>query len=198
MALDPGWSKTAWAVCVRTGPLTTGVFRPDSVYRPQMVALELTNAALADGHHLDGVLVESLPSVLSTSGSRPLTPESAQGVGELRGHIMAWAAANETPSASVQPGGKRSAGWRSWWIDPRRRAPRGTAQWKLWAYRLVVMLGWGDAVQSHLGEPSDPNDERCDVAEAVLMGVGAIRHGVAFPSPKRELHPTGRVLWRAR
>lgn len=191
---DASW--TGWGYCLanETKPIEVGHVANLgnrswrwSDLRRQLGELDalLTEAELLSGAELPRLAVEVIPPVYSGHGNQAAT---GQGLGQLTGPILLW---GTRPGILAYPWELEPRDWRSWWKIAGRRNPKGRAGWKAWAVELVGILGW----RHHL-EPfpatGDDLGPRGDVAEAILIAVGAARHVAEAPrGPVRD--PAWRV-----
>ena len=153
------------------------------------------------------LVAEKPPMKMSKQGSRrrgadvaPQTPASVFGMGTLAGPLLTWGA---------------RPGWLSpWLVDirqdyDRRKMPKGPPGWRSWwgitgcssrrdykvsAICVVDRYGWGELLEPYgwrkrmqLGQLYDICEKAAgDVAESILIAVGAARHPEQAPrSPKR-------------
>jgi len=192
LANDSSWTGWGWALCSNAGPIAVGHVQGLggrawrwAALRDELERLDLelteAQALLGPGDPLPRVVVERAPKVYRGRGNQAAT---GQGIGQLGGAILLW---GTRPGRLAYPWELEPGDWRPWWLEARGRRPKGREAWKAWAVRLVETLGWGD----HLAPwpwTGDDGGARADVAEAVLLGVGAAQHhrlGPVGPSPAR-------------
>lgn len=160
LAFDPGQTATGWAVCDALGPLLLHGARTAGVIKPG----KKTWTGLARG--LDAILplcadvtcaaVEVPGTHGSIHGGRET--QTVRGVSMAAGAVALWAARWGEPW-ELEP-----MIWRRWWgIAGKTRAEGKSA-----AQALVRAQGWGE--------------HSPDVAEAILIGVGAARNYLLRPT----------------
>lgn len=192
IAHDASWKSWGWALCDPDGPIRSGVipglaskaWRWDGLAaRLQGLDAELAEleATLPPDEPPIRVVVERAPPVYAGRGNQAAT---GLGMGQITGAILLW---GTRPGRLAYPWEVTPGDWRAWWIDPGERKPRGRNAWKAWAVAKVERHGW----DGHLGPyPWEGEDggARGDLAEAILIGVGAARHhqdGPRGPDPRR-------------
>ena len=181
---DAAWGGWGWCLARSVGPISVGHvalgsrrWRWDALGY-QLDALEaLVDKAAAPVR----VVVEEAPAIYtSPAGGRRLARGHAltpYKLGQLTGSILLWGCREGWP----YPWAVGVSEWRSWW----NIRGRGRAIKKRSAIRLVLSKGWGRFLQPFSGE-----DQRGDVAEAILLAVGA--------AMRPELAPAGPARRRAR
>lgn len=190
---DAGWAGWGWCLGNEIGPITVGhhalggrAWRWSSI----LGALgELDQALEAAAHRPDArgqvrVAVEVAPAVYRGRGNQA---SIGQGMGQIQGAILHW---GTRPGVMLYPWEIGVAEWRAWWGI---RACGGRSAYKLAAIRTVIQLGWRARLEP-FADPGPDQDfgPRGDVAEAILMTVGAARHPNAAPvGPVRD--PAWRV-----
>lgn len=177
LANDASWEGWGIALCTENGPLVVRhaahvgrtAWRYDTL-RTTLEGLE----GLVEGDR-PRIVVETAQAVYRR-GNQAAT---AQGLGQLSGALLLW---GTRPGVLPYPWGVTPETWRAWWT-PTRAAKR--ARWKAWAVRTVQALGWGSHLDPYPWEGED-GGACADVAEAILLGVGAARHdGDAPAGPRR-------------
>lgn len=192
LAHDSSWSGWGWCLATDRGPVAAGHVPRlgDRAWRwaglvdeLERLDQELTEAQalLGPADPLPRVVVERAPPVYRGRGNQAAT---GQGIGQLGGAILLW---GTRPGRLAYPWELEPGDWRPWWLDRRARRPKGREAWKRWACDTVKVLGWGH----HLAPwpwSGDDGGPRADVAEAILLGVGAARNhrqGPKGPDPRR-------------
>lgn len=149
---------------------------------------ELADEQLARGER-PRVVVERLPwHFASRAGSQVRTVYGASGVAHV---IAAWGCRQEweypwliPPSRETRRGGDpadAAPGWRDWW-ELRGKRP----ELKRAAVRIVGAMGWGEHLDGLRAPDAKGDGAAGDVAEAILLGVGACRHETEAPTSPRE------------
>lgn len=191
LANDAAWGGWGWALCRESGPVAVGHLRlEDAAWRWDRLAgelarldLELGEAAaiLAPGDPLPRVVVERPPAVYAGRGNQAAV---GLGLGQLGGAILLW---GTRPGRLGYPWELTPDEWRAWWLARGARRPSGRGAWKAWAVRLVEAMGWGGRLDPWPWT-GDDGGARADVAEAILLGVGAARRlhlAPVGPDPRR-------------
>ena len=183
-AFDSSWKSTGFALCDRTGPLLCRHLHLDSSWRwatlaPRLRALDLEILpVLLEVDDEPRVVIERAPSIYSGRGNQA---DTGWGMGALVGPIAVHFAREGwgypwmiPPSDKARKSKKTGAttiiavGWRGWWGITGSRA-------KAKAHALaLVRHHWRHVLRPEWG--TDPEGPCGDVAEAILMGVGACRH----------------------
>lgn len=148
LAFDPSWTQTGWALCRRDGPERVGALTPSRSRRWTDLRQKLAALPVPAIH---GVVLEQPGQHGGLHGGRDAA--TVRGLSLCVGGIALWAAASYGEPWLVEP-----HAWRRWWGlggDDR-------ATGKVRAIALVAAQGWGD--------------HGADVAEAILIGVGAARN----------------------
>lgn len=197
LANDASWTGWGWALCSTSGPLAVGHvaglggadWRWDRLAAELgRLELELVEAAASSGpdEPPPRVVVERAPAVYAGRGNQAAT---GLGLGQISGAILLW---GTRPGRLAYPWELTPDEWRSWWLARGARRPSGRAAWKAWAVRLVELMGWSDRLAPWAWTGED-GGARADVAEAILMGVGAARHATLAP---RGPDPRRNPAWR--
>lgn len=159
LAFDPGQTATGWAVCDAQEPLLIEGTRAAGVIRPgKKTWTGLLRGLDSIGGACAGVSFAAL-EVPGTHGSihGGRETQTVRGVSMAAGACALWAARYGEPWA-VEP-----MTWRRWWgIAGKTRAEGKSA-----AQALVRAQGWGE--------------HSPDVAEAILLAVGAARNHLLRP-----------------
>lgn len=123
-------------------------------------------------------------------GFRRGQPSAYVGVGRLVGALELWA----TRSYLLAPWVLEPGPWRAWWgIAPTRKG-RGSAELKADAIRLVERT-WGPAILQAYRRTAK-GGPRGDVAEAILIAVGASRHPEQAPPSPLEWPDVPEAVWK--
>ena len=195
IAHDAAWGGWGLAICRASGPIATGhVVLGRRVRRWQALAAEchaegglLVDAIsrarreAAEGEPIRAFVEAAARVAPRGTDGRKIAAGSrtASGLGEITGPILVASALH----LDVEPWSHDAGVWRSWWgIAGGDRAAK-----KAKAVALVRSLGWG----AHLDPwPATGRDggKRADVAEAILMGVGAAKwpERAEMPRAKRD------------
>jgi hypothetical protein len=191
---DAGWGGWGWCLGTERGPWAVGhqaiggrAWRW-SDFRQALGELdELLAAAPRERPELGGpvrVAVETAPAVYRGAGRGRGGNQAAtgQGMGQIQGGILLW---GTRPGSMLYPWEIEVAEWRAWWGI---RGLKDRARYKLAAIKLVGQLGWGARLEDYPDPgPEDDHGPRGDVAEAILLTVGAARHPEAAPKgPQRD------------
>lgn len=204
LANDAAWGGWGWALVDEAGPIACGHLRLSTrTWRWSALARVLSGAepVHADGglwslsgrtisttssdftwpellRAADRVVVEQAPAVYSGRG-RGRTGNQAvigYGLGSLAGPLLTSAT-----QCAGYPWEVDTRTWRSWWGGS---SGGGRAEIKARAVGLVRSLGWHRCLEPFAG--GEDEGARGDVAEAILMGVGATRHLELAPrGPRR-------------
>ena len=195
---DSSWGGWGWCLGTDLGPVAVGhlvlkgrSWRWDAL-RQTLEALELelveASAMLPPGAPPPRVVVEVAPPVYkgASRGKRKAGNQAAtgMGIGLLAGPLLLW---GTRPGRLAYPWDVEPGDWRVWWLRAGERRPKGRAQWKAWAIQTVQLLGWGHHLEPFHYDPDD-GGPRGDVAEAILITVGAARNhrsGPRGPDPRR-------------
>lgn len=178
VSLDPSWGGCGYALCNEGGPLESGWIKLGTTWKWDTLAAFLAgplshlvvDAVLATrlGEPMPRVAVE-IPAMIHRGSSHT----TVRGVALATGPFLAWGV---QPERLAYPWALEPRPWRAWW----RITVRGRPAKKLAAVRIVQGLGWG-AHLAHHPTASDDQGPRGDVAEAILIGVGAARHHADGP-----------------
>jgi len=199
LAFDAAWGGLGVCLCTANAPIycahhaLKGRAWRMAALIPVLRDLELRIADLhVHAHPSDPaprVLIEKAPQVYAGRGNQAAT---AYSLGHLAGALELWAC---RPTWSY-PWAVPSDVWRSWWW---KRKPRGRKKCKIAAYNQVhgsPWRKWIDGLRVH-DQPRDYEGPAVDVAEAILIGMGAARR-LASPLTTGEA-PAGPAVWsRAR
>lgn len=200
LAMDASWKTIGVALCTAKGPVWTAYFRP-----PAEPAGKSTRAAFIDGPFMEQITlmlatrpvapasradvivgIETAPAVYAGRGNQAAT---AGGLGRLRGMLEIEArrisdhpvwlipTVDEVVKHGKDHGQVARHGWRTWWGYGRAASREAL---KRHAINVVVGNKWG----THLldTDRTDLEGPAGDLAEAILMGVGAARHVEQRPS----------------
>jgi hypothetical protein len=147
LAFDPSWSCTGWALCTDRGPVAAGMIRPGRAQRFEHLARALRELERLDVHR---VALEQPGQHAGLYGGADA--RTVRGIALCAGAVAGWGARWGEPWL-LEP-----HEWRRWW----GLGGVARAEGKRRAVALVAAEGWG--------QHGD------DVAEAVLLGVGAARN----------------------
>lgn len=212
LGMDAAWGGLGWCLATEQGPVSAGhVVLRGAAYRwPALLRwLDTTiRPEITDGELLRGpadaplrLVIEEPPVVYSGASRGPRAPaggdlldrmaDAAQqargearaagnqsatcyGLGRLAGALEFWWAANP---ALAYPWLVDPAHWRKWW----KLGGRGRVERKQAAVDLVTTLRWGRLLGDHKWN-SASGGPRADVAEAILLAVGAARNASEAPA----------------
>lgn len=195
LAIDPGWGGTGWCLAAPSGPFTVGhVVLPGKGSRTRYSRLvkwldEL--AALAGPIAADvrvRVVLEEAPEVYGGRGNQSAT---GYGMGTLAGAVLLWATrlALQEPESYDWPWPVPVRDWRSWWNimgsrDVSKRAALQTVSTHRWG---AFLQPWEPSrTETSHAAIDRMHARRGDVAEAMLLGVGAaMRPELAPKGPRR-------------
>lgn len=202
LSFDAGWGGLGWALCTANKPVASGHAVPGrkawrmAAIRDLLGELEIRVADLqAHAGRADPrprVVIEKAPPVYAGRGNQAAT---AWGMGELCGAIELWACRPTweypwlvTPDV-----------WRRWWWS---KPPRGRTKLKRAAIMQVQNSPWRAHLDGHAWDGREPNDYEGaagDVAEGILIGMGAARRIGQPMLTKKQQPPKGPSAWaRAR
>lgn len=188
LALDAAWDRTGWAICDADGPLVFGDARPDGEWRHAKAAalfreLRAEAQELAIGRDADPILV------VERCGTHYSWQAPKRGKDDQRGAdpTRVVRGLSEIVGSSANAG--VGVGWRyPWLIEPN--------DWRSW-WRLrgggrekvkaaaVALVG---CAWPAVGKVLEARGDAGDVAEAILLGVGAARRSTEAPTgPKRAI-----------
>lgn len=202
LGLDPSWKGLGWCAATDQGPVAAGHVSLDRTWRwsavdawlrqvlgpevadlgllrgaddpPPFLAIEKPPPVYTGGTNADGGVLNHVAGNQAYVG---------YGLGTLAGAIQLWWVQQGWLG---YPWELEPREWRAWWsLNGGRGEKRGRAEKKARAIRLVESMRWGRFLEPF---PRDGEDHApCgDVAEAILMAVGAARHARDAPSgPKR-------------
>lgn len=191
LANDASWSGWGWALADERGPIEVGHLKlssrawPAAALQDELcrgrVAHVLADAQLcrAPGDALVRVVVERPPPRYA-GGSQG----RAAAISLIVGALMYW---GTRPDQLAYPWLLEPRTWRTWWNIGTGRGWDRLTQKKA-AIRQVEVGGWGrhlkglDGVDGPLG----------DVAESILLGVGAARRPMEAPRGPATWHAPGR------
>lgn len=197
ISFDASWGGLGWALCTANKPVASGHAKLGgrawrmAALREVLAQLEHQVADLA-AHSAPGdpqprVVIERAPQVYSR-GNQAAT---GFGLGEIAGAIELWGCRPTWEYPWLIPPDV----WRRyWWAKPPRRRARLKRQALLEVQRdprmapHIADLAWDGS------EPQDYEGPAGDVAEAILLGVGAARR-IASPLTADEA-PKGPADWR--
>ncbi len=181
LAFDAAWGGVGWTLANTKKPLATGWFAPgNKTWRTAALAHELRelDRIVARFDVRPRVVVERINWHYHAPGNqRPI----AFGLGTCAGAIELWGCREEWPYPWLVP----VAEWRKWWAIKGR----GKAQKKQCAITYCTMMGWGHFLAEHRDIDKKGDGARGDVAESILIGVGAARRPLEAPA--------GPAKWRA-
>lgn len=190
LSLDAAWGSLGWAIVTKDGPLEAGHAAPSGTWRwsrADRLLAELEGRAEAHALRLDLPirLVVERPPEHYAHGKRKNDRVTLRALAELTGAATLRFAAR--PGWSY-PWELEPESWRAWW--GLQRARRDAA--KAWSTRIAESHWPG--LRRPLIEHADHAD---DVAEAILLGVGACRHASEAPrGPARVASAEGvAVAW---
>lgn len=184
---DAGWGGWGWCLATERGPWAVGhqaIGGRAWRWSDFRLALQELDQVLAEAQarpELGGpvrVAVEIAPAVYSGRGRgrRGNQAATGQGMGQIQGGILLWAT---RPGVMLYPWEIEVAEWRAWWGI---RGWKDRAAYKSAAIKLVGQLGWGARLEPFADPgPEDDHGARGDVAEAILLTVGAARHPDGAP-----------------
>lgn len=197
VGFDSAWNGTGWAICTEHGPIYSGHVRAGTwriaglLAALHQIELLLVDERIAHGGVAPRVVIERLPWSYRRMGSQVRTVYGISGCAHV---IAAWGCRPDWaypwlhPPRDDRKRGRSSKplepdpGWRQWW---QIRGKRPVA--KRAAIDIVTKAGWGRHLEDRPDIDKDGNGARGDVAEAILIGVGAARHP--------EQHPKGPRRW---
>ena len=174
LSLDAAWGSLGWAIVTKDGPLEAGHAAPQGTWRwsrADRLLAELEGRAEAHALRLDLPirLVVERPPEHYRHGMRSNDRVTLRALAELTGACALRGVARPGWDYPWEPEPEE---WRAWW--GLQRARRDAA--KTWAARIA---------ESHWRELRGPlvrhADHADDVAEAILLGVGACRHASDAP-----------------
>jgi len=193
---DLAWGGWGWCLATEQGPLSTGHVKLGGLawrwpgvarYLDGPISHELAEAEMMRRAHDSRVriVIEEPPACYSgasrggAKGGKPKAGNQAKtgyGLGTLAGAVALWSA--QRPELAY-PWFVEPTPWRAWWS----LGGNGRLQRKIAARDLVRALGWGRFLDPF---PWDPAPEAAggaqgDVADAILLSVGAARHADLAP-----------------
>jgi hypothetical protein len=197
VGIDGGWKGTGWAIANQAGPIEAGWIELDRSWRKALLRDFLAALLSRAEHHQAQIpqpappprlVVEKPPMVYSGRGNQAATGfgiGDLVGACELAGIRPGWAYPWTVPvgPTPAPDNAKKRQAWRQWWGI----AAKGRGSFKQHAY-LYVRATWPSAIAPFNREPLD--GPRGDVAEAILLAVGAAKHSADAPKGPRS--------WRAR
>lgn len=197
LAFDAAWGGMGWALCHSQGPMQTGWVKlrskawPMASLRDYLAGLDHVIAdaqmALPAGCPPLRIVIEEPPAIYSGAargktgqpvGNQALT---GFGLGRIVGAIECWACRSDLGYPWLVSPGE----WRLWW----KIGGKGRAEKKHAALALTRAQGWQPFTVEF---PFDPEEggARADVAEAILLGVGAASRLHEAPVGPRITPPT--------
>lgn len=207
VGFDASWGGTGWCIATQDGPKEAGFIRTQGDYRMlKMVEflhqLDLKIAGyqvqLSPASPPPVCVIERLPWAYSRMGSQVRTVYGISGCAHvIAGHYARpdWGypwlipprgdKKKPTKKNPIPP--PTEPGWRQWWgITGKGRHAK-----KRSAIRTVRRLHWGyllDALPLKGGQDVDVNGDgpRGDVAEGILIAVGAAKHRAQAPKMPRK------------
>lgn len=204
IGVDAGWGGMGIALCTAARPVQ--VWPAELGRRSWRMAalvelLEEVEAAVCDLQAHAGpndppprVVIEHAPPVYAGRGNQAAT---GWGMGELAGAIELWGCRR----GWAYPWLPSTSAWRSWWWST---LPKGRAAIKRLAYDTAAVQ-WGHHLQGLPTDKTITESKRrkvlpyeglgVDVAEAMLLGVGAARR-IASPLIPPDEVPAGPASWR--
>lgn len=201
LAFDASWGCLGWALCTANKPVRTGyaILKSRSwrmaALREVLAELEHhvadLSAHLRPGDSPPRVVIERAPKVYAGRGNQAAI---GFGLGQIAGALELWGC---RPAWSY-PWLVGTDQWRRWWWH---KLPRGRVACKTAAVREVERGPWRhhlDGLDRHRDREGDYEGPAVDVAEAILLGMGAARRdGSQLATPGEA--PRGPVAWeRAR
>lgn len=196
IGMDAAWSGLGWAVCTLSGPFEVGHIKLSqktwrmAILIEQLQYIEHVIAELEIRAHPDDnpprVVIERAPKVYSRGNQASI----GFGLGEIAGAIEVWAC---RPPWDY-PWMPTPDEWRKWWWHSRKR--QGRTALKRMAVGEVQRNLWSKCLEPfplHV-EPNDFEGPGVDVAEAILLGMGAARR-IASPLVQGEA-PAGPAAWK--
>lgn len=196
LGMDAAWGGLGWCLATEQRPVAAGhvVLRGAAWRWPALLRwLDTTiRPEITDGELLRGpgdpplrLVLEEPPVVYSGASRGPAgkpagnQTATAYGLGRLAGALEFWWAANPELAYPwlVDPGR-----WRKWW----RLGGRGRVERKQAAVDMVETLRWGAYLGYHKWS-SASGGARADVAEAILIAVGAARNASEAPAGPMEI-----------
>ncbi len=207
IGMDAAWGGFGACAAIKGRPLRTWhkVLPPGLKHRRiTELLLFLTEIAaeveaLAEAHGAGVLVVVERPPDVYSRGNQAAT---AFGLGQLLGAIELWSALSSFGSTTWGPAvwlvptvdhEHQGPGWRNWWLPGGHGGRRaGREAWKAWALSLVYQQGWDEhmLVAERRGEGATA-DAREDVAEAILIAVGASTRLHLCPVPRENTPPHG-------
>lgn len=165
LANDTSWKGWGWCLASKNGPLQVGHFKTKSTWKWSKLRINL--------QELDGILKNHSEHTIRVATEKPLFVYSRGnqaatgfGIGQLSGPVMLW---GTRPGELLYPWEISVDDWRGWWYSGKNLK---RDVWKLWAIRMVSTMGWARFLDDFDYE-QDGGGPKGDVAEAILMGVGA-------------------------
>lgn len=197
LAFDAGWGGTGWALCTANKPVATGYAKPGGktwrmvALRELLGQLEHQVADLAAHSHPNDpqprVVIERAPKFYAGRGNQAAI---GFGMGEIAGAIELWGCRPTwehpwlvTPDV-----------WRRWWWS---KPPRGRTKLKRAAVMQIQGSPWRAEIEGLARDGREPQDfegPAGDVAEAILLGIGAARR-IASPLTVNDA-PKGPAAWK--
>ena len=201
VSFDAAWGGTGWAICTEELPIWAGHIKPgrwreasllahlqqlDQLIVTEQIALELAPR----------VVIERLPWNYRRPGSQVRTVYGISGVAHVifgwgcrRGWEYPWLIPPRDDRGKPKHGAKPrppQPGWREWW-GIRGKRPIAKAR----AIALVRTLGYGHLLDGLKPINAKGDGPQGDVAEAILIGLGAARNTSQAPrGPVRWPAPT--------
>jgi len=194
IGIDPSWSGLGWCICNEAGPIVVGHAKNlSSSWKWDKLRVALADlddeisAVIASGDYdKPRVVIETAPPVYSRRKNQAVI---GQALGQINGSIALWAT---RPGVWEYPWTLTPKEWRAWWGI---RGGRGQTRkvLKNHAIRTARMLDKSvslrnDLMLSKWQYSGDDGGALGDVAEAMLIGVGAARRfklAPKGPSPQR-------------
>lgn len=173
IGIDGSWRSAGWTIATPAGPLAAGHWAPGTYRERDLVRLldRLSDQAeqvdVPPGRRF--VVVERPPLVYSGRDNQAAT---AYGIGLFVGAVQAWTL---LAAGYHYPWTPSTREWREWWWPGTgRQAKRSLAKRAAFETATASWPGLLDGWSPHTAE-KQWEGPGVDVAEAVLLGVGAAR-----------------------